>query len=146
MLTLMASDKSKFANIKNMLHWNTSENGKLTVLFFFYYNTSDSVCFTLDLHTQVNVLVLAQITETTFEASNTKHYTINVVKPIVSIAPNWVQRWSCLLSAVQVHTTTHCRFLSGTAMYPSPKASTELMNIFIIYPVSRCFYLLVMNE
>jgi hypothetical protein len=31
-------------------------------------------------------------------------------------------------------------------MYPSPKASTELMNIFIIYPVSRCFYLLVMNE
>ena len=51
MLTLMASDKSKFANIKNMLHWNTSENGKLTVLFFFYYNTSDSVCFTLDLHT-----------------------------------------------------------------------------------------------
>jgi hypothetical protein len=35
MLTLMASDKSKFANIKNMLHWNTSENGKLTVLFFF---------------------------------------------------------------------------------------------------------------
>ena len=142
MLTLMASDKSKFANIKNMLHWNTSENGKLTVLLFFYY-TSDSVRFTLDQHTQVNVLVLAQITETTFEASNTKHYTINVVKPI---APNWVQRWSCLLSAVQVHTTTHCRFLLGTAMYPSSKASTELMNIFIIYPVSRCFYLLVMNE
>ena len=36
------------------------------------------------------------------------------VNPIGQIAPNWVPRlrgprWSYLLSAVQVHTTTHCR-------------------------------------
>jgi hypothetical protein len=31
-------------------------------------------------------------------------------EPIGQIAPNWAPNWSYLLSAVQVHTTTHCRF------------------------------------
>ena len=31
------------------------------------------------------------------------------LKPIGPIALNWSQRWSYLLSAVQVHTTAHCR-------------------------------------
>ena len=30
--------------------------------------------------------------------------------PIPPIAPNWASRWSYILSAIQVHTTTHCRF------------------------------------
>ena len=36
------------------------------------------------------------------------------------IPPNWAPRWSYLLTAVQVHTTTHCRFLQRTALGPAP--------------------------
>ena len=32
------------------------------------------------------------------------------LKPIPSIVPNWASRWSYIFSAIQVHTTTHCRF------------------------------------
>jgi hypothetical protein len=43
------------------------------------------------------------------------HCSLHVVyrvglKPILPIAPNWAPRWSYILSAVQVHTTTHRRF------------------------------------
>ena len=41
------------------------------------------------------------------------------LKPIAPIAPYWAPRWNDLLSAVQVHITTHCR-LHREQLGPSP--------------------------
>jgi hypothetical protein len=44
------------------------------------------------------------------------------LKPIGTIPPNWTPRWSYMLSAVQIHTTTHYMFYIEQLDPALPKA------------------------
>ena len=68
------------------------------------------------------------------------------LKPIGSIAPNWASGWSYLLSAVQVHTTTHCMFYREQLVPVLPKTDPAGMHYANIFDITLTVSTLLLDS